>query len=286
MHLNHVKNTSFRVKSQAKEHADRYKKGESILSLAKQNHYPPYLFARSIVEEITHFRGRKGLTDVMRDPVGRLGDASIILEAYRDSEQVKSIIYHEEMRRDTFSNTPVQEAPITRLAKEVMDIISRDPMYGPKHDAERSRVGIEYEIILQQCLRSMEIPFETEEQLRERGSARTPDILLSIPVGVQVPNSEGGGSDWKVVCWIDSKALFGDEATHKDTIKGQAESYVHRFGPGLVLYWFGHAPVERLDDSQGDIVICGWKLPDKLLLPSGEIVREGQTARSLLHPSN
>jgi CDAN1-interacting nuclease 1 len=284
MHLNHVKNASYRVKSQAKEHADRYKQGESILSLARQNHYPPYLFARCIVEEITNFRGRKGLTDAMRDPVGRLGDASVILEAYRASEQVESI-YHEQIRRETFSNQPVPEAPLTRLATEVIDIMARDPMYGPKHDAERSRVGIEYEIILEQCLRATGIPFETEEQLRERGSARTPDILLSIPVGVQVSNSEGG-TDWKVVCWIDSKALFGDEGTHKDTIQGQAESYVHRFGPGLVLYWFGHAPVERLDDSQGDIVICGWKLPDELLLPSGEIVREGQTARSLLHPSN
>jgi len=280
LHLNHVKNTAYRVKSQSKRHAERYTQGESIMSLAQCNRYPPYLFARAIVEEITNFRGRKGLTDAMRDPMGKLGHNSAVLEAYQESEQVESIPGHTGV--DTlcnhYSNTM---SPVTRLAAEVLDVIKRDPMYGPTHDAERSRVGIEYEIILEQCLQAMGIPFETEEQLRQRGASRTPDILLYIPVGVKVANSNGG-SDWKVVCWIDSKALFGDEATHKDTIQSQAESYVHRFGPGLLLYWFGHAPMERLDDFQGDIVICGWKLPDELLLPSGEVVREGQIAPSLL----
>lgn len=37
----------------------------------------------------------------------------------------------------------------------------------------------------------------------------------------------------------------------------------------MVLYWFGHAP--QLDDAQGDITICGWNLPNKLLLPTGEM---------------
>jgi len=53
----------------------------------------------------------------------------------------------------------------------------------------------------------------------------------------------------------------------------QAESYVHRFGPGLVLYWFGHAPIDRLDDAQGDIVIGAWNVPDQFMLPTGEVLR-------------
>jgi hypothetical protein len=109
---------------------------------------------------------------------------------------------------------------------------------------------------------------------------------------------------WRVVCWIDSKvrfvldlsihlvcfphvlvnqlmqythhitiqALFGDAHTHKDSVLPQAESYIHRFGPGLVLYWFGHAPL--LDDANGDLVVCGWNLPDQLLLPTGEVARQ------------
>jgi len=80
-----------------------------------------------------------------------------------------------------------------------------------------------------------DVPFETEAELRVRGTARTPDILLSCPVGVRVRrrkesrsnyplgsmpspqkprivnNLEEDGDDddddyeWKIICWIDSK---------------------------------------------------------------------------------
>ena len=68
------------------------------------------------------------------------------------------------------------------------------------------------------------------------------------------------------------QALFGDVHTHQTSVLPQAEAYVHRFGPGVVLYWFGHAPLDRLGDAQGDISIFGWEVPDKFMLPTGEIV--------------
>jgi len=140
-----------------------------------------------------------------------------------------------------------------------------------------------------------------------RGTARTPDILLSCPVGIRVRRRNGGSSgnllyvnsddeeeessatksssqkrgstvdlddddeyEWKVVCWIDSKALFGDVETHANSVLPQVETYVHRFGPGLVLYWFGHAPSSRLGDGHGDVAIVGGDVPDVLLMPTGE----------------
>ena len=50
---------------------------------------------------------------------------------------------------------------------------------------------------------------------------------------------------------------------------------MHRFGPGLVLYWFGHAPLSRLCDGRGDVVIVGGSLPDVFLLPTGELYGQG-----------
>ena len=80
---------------------------------------------------------------------------------------------------------------------------------------------------------STDIPFETENDLRIKGTARTPDVLLSTPVGMKVPKRSstsrkllldgnedhfakgdvGEGDDeeeyeWKVVCCIDSKVRW------------------------------------------------------------------------------
>ena len=44
---------------------------------------------------------------------------------------------------------------------------------------------------------------------------------------------------------------------------------------GLVLYWFGHAPYNRLDQGHGDVHVTAWNVPDEFMLPTGEIVRVG-----------
>ena len=67
------------------------------------------------------------------------------------------------------------------------------------------------------------------------------------------------------------QALYGDVGTHKTTVLPQAVSYVHRFGPGMILYWFGHAPLSRLGDANGDLVIQGWEMPHQFMWPTGEI---------------
>jgi len=52
---------------------------------------------------------------------------------------------------------------------------------------------------------STDISFENEEQLRDRGTARTPDVLLSVPLGIEVLKKDSSGTEWKIICWIDSK---------------------------------------------------------------------------------
>ena len=169
--------------------------------------------------------------------------------------------------RTTNASPTATTRTTTRLARLVHHAICNDPMYGPRHDRERHFVGIEYEVLLESKLKDMGIPFETETHLRQRGVSKTPDILLTCPIGVQIPSTK----EWKVICWIDSKALFGDIDTHTTSVLPQVESYVHRFGPGMVLYWFGHAPLNKLGTAKGDVVIWGWDLPETFMWPTGEI---------------
>jgi Protein of unknown function TPD sequence-motif len=59
------------------------------------------------------------------------------------------------------------------------------------------------------------IHYEAETAMRERGLAKTPDILLPVPVAVK--DSTG---DWHIVKWIDSKAMFGYPDSFKEQVKG------------------------------------------------------------------
>lgn len=54
-----------------------------------------------------------------------------------------------------FRIDPLTLKPTTRLAQEVMEAIDADPMYGPRHDRERSELGVEYEKRLEQTLSNM-----------------------------------------------------------------------------------------------------------------------------------
>ena len=34
--------------------------------------------------------------------------------------------------------------------------------------------------------------------------------------------------------------------------------------------------LERLSDGHGDVAVCGWSLPDSMLLPTGELARSSR----------
>lgn len=63
-----------------------------------------------------------------------------------------------------------------------------------------------------------DIPFETETELKKRGTSKTPDILFLCPVSIKIPknrdnrkipaivsNENDVDYEWKMICWIDSK---------------------------------------------------------------------------------
>ena len=120
------------------------------------------------------------------------------------------------------------QLPDKRLQREVREAVAADVCYGPGVDTVRRLIGVEYEMRLEQHLRDLGVPYKSEAELRQQGDAKTPDALLPVPLLV--------GN--RRVHWIDSKATFGDVASHAEYMT-QYTSYLNRYDSGLVIYWFG-----------------------------------------------
>ncbi|XP_030645244.1 CDAN1-interacting nuclease 1 [Chanos chanos] len=119
--------------------------------------------------------------------------------------------------------------PDLLLAKHVEQCTINDCCYGPLVDCIKHAIGQEHEEILRDKLRERNLSFLDENQLRAKGYDKTPDIILEVPIAV-----EG-----HIVHWIESKASFGDDQSHRTYLNEQFWSYWNRFGPGLVIYWYG-----------------------------------------------
>lgn len=178
------------------------------------------------------------------------------------------------------------EDPLIRAA--VQRAAEADAYFSPAADIVRLNVGLEFEFVLQHRLEALGVAFQSEDEMRDEGRSKTPDIRLIVPVAVSGPlllnaggsedassvksggSGAGGGSDGSgttnatprvgrpsrrqhVINWIDSKAMFGDPHTHVKENLAQLQGYVHRYGPGMVIYWFDF--VESLN-TDPDILLC------------------------------
>ncbi|XP_066257144.1 CDAN1-interacting nuclease 1 [Euwallacea similis] len=119
--------------------------------------------------------------------------------------------------------------PDVDLAYEVFLCTIFDNIYSPLADAMKMSLGQQYEIRLHKEAVELNLSFRDEEYLRKFGYDKTPDLKLEVPIAI----------DGFVINWIESKALFANEEVHRDYMNSQYLSYWNRFGPGLVIYWFG-----------------------------------------------
>eukprot|EP00128_Syssomonas_multiformis_P017843 Colp12_sorted_trinity150504_noHs@24074 len=113
-------------------------------------------------------------------------------------------------------------------------------------------MGLEHEYILHEKLRNLGVPFKGEDDLRDEGYPKTPDVYLEVPLSV----------DGRIVHWIESKASFGDPDSHQRYLREQYRSYVNRLGAGLVIYWFGF--IDELDCSRDEGVLLADDFPDNV----------------------
>ncbi|CAH0482161.1 unnamed protein product [Peronospora belbahrii] len=93
-----------------------------------------------------------------------------------------------------------------------------------------------------------ELVFESEDMLREKGLFKTPDVRLLLSIGVKDSNT----GQLHVITWTDSKAICV-----------AAARIVNRYGPGMVIYWFGY--VAQLSFNGGIFITDSF--PSHILLP-------------------
>ncbi|XP_028677495.1 CDAN1-interacting nuclease 1 isoform X2 [Erpetoichthys calabaricus] len=101
------------------------------------------------------------------------------------------------------------------LSDQVYQCTVNDCCYGPLVDCIKHAIGQEHEILLRDMLKERNLSFLDENQLRVKGYDKTPDIILEVPIVV-----EG-----HVIHWIESKASFGDDYSHRSYLQDQFWSY-------------------------------------------------------------
>ncbi|KAH8246203.1 hypothetical protein KR038_004813, partial [Drosophila bunnanda] len=143
------------------------------------------------------------------------------------------------------------------LAANVQQCMISDNQEGPITDLRRRIMGEEYELKLKQLAKEAGIHFYDEHDLRRMGYDKTPDIKMILPFLYK----------GQVINWIESKANFGDTKGHKFNIQQQLHSYCNRFGPGLIIYWFGyHEETPHLPDNNiGITVLADFPATDDLV---------------------
>ncbi|CAK9099978.1 CDAN1-interacting nuclease 1 [Durusdinium trenchii] len=241
-----VMRTSLMHRKRAAQYLADVRGGERVLAVAERVRFSPYLLARMVVEHAeneTRSRGAAGEKNV-----GRVLSRKELGAMMKDPSRISDVA----------------------LREQVQECIDADPGNSPFFDRLRDTIGDEFEYLLEEKLRAHGILFQSETALRDMGMAKTPDVKLEVPIGILPDTPEAQG---RAVFWIDSKAMFGDQNTHRDNL-AQLQGYVNRFGPGMVIYWFGF--VDDLHDDPDIFVVSDFPPQQKQIVLSSSGTHPGR----------
>lgn len=152
-----------------------------------------------------------------------------------------------------------EEIPDARLRREVLEVLENDWIYSPRGGELQRARGIRGEERLGAWLSKYGLTHRTEKELRGK-YAKTPDALLDKPITLQGQR----------ICWIESKANFGDDVELRRNLRKQLEPYTQMFGEGAVVYWYGHT--KGAQSPPGILLYDGEGLEAEVPLPwTGEL---------------
>jgi len=254
-HSNKAESFYHRFKRMAKD--PKIDKHEVIIfNIAREIDFPPSMLVKMIVEKHLLYRKRaeiaeqytarqnNGAADAADDEDTHLSLEAAIAAVSVSKQELNKTLRHPEVFADDFP----------RLAFEIELCNVVDDDYGPLSDIIKQSIGHEKEVFLKRRAKELNLVFKDEEQMRAEGFDKTPDLRLEIPIAI----------DGVVIHWIESKASFGDESTHAVYLKDQFWSYQNRFGPGIVIYWFGF--VEELDVNRSKGILLYDHLPEDFVV--------------------
>ncbi len=115
------------------------------------------------------------------------------------------------------------------VANEIREAVKNDIVYSPEANDRQKERGLWGENLLHEWLDGQGIGYRTENDLRGEEATKTPDCLLDEPVLYK----------GNKICWVESKASFGDNIEFRFNSRKQLVPYTQLFGPGLVVYWVG-----------------------------------------------
>ena len=119
-----------------------------------------------------------------------------------------------------------------RIRDELKRAQEHDLVYSQHGNELQATRGREGEARIHKWLTAQDITFRTEKDLK--GSGKTVDFLLDKPIEIEHDGER------KTICWIESKGSFGDLKKIMRAYTAQLKPYTEKWGPGIVVYWFGY----------------------------------------------
>ena len=227
--------THFRLRCQ--ERSNRGAGGLELVikEMGEEVGLPPCLMARFILKSFVHLYPADDSTSTSTSTPVDMNTSLEITEDGTATEAVDSVAAGKQAKASTARITkllrdPDQLLPIDPLLhSNLLHCLQSDFLTSPLTDQFRHQIGVEKEVYMHARLTEMGVLFHSEAAMRAAGYPKTPDALLAYPVEI----------DGHIVNWIESKALFSDFPTHQTYLRDQYWPYYNRFGPGLVIYWYG-----------------------------------------------
>jgi len=222
------------------------------------------IFNQKIVEDVkkSHFRFKRKEENIVKEWDSGKTFLELSKKYNYPSTLISTLILHnlgygKREIRNYYKNPKTVENQ--RIKIELKESLDTDYFFSPRAHKLQEEKGKTGEKLISFWLRKKNCEFICENDMRAEGrEGKTPDFLLKNPIRILD----------REICWIESKASFGELKEHKNYEKKQFSEYSKHYGDGLVVYWFGFETdilKEKKDGYQiSDFELFQNDLPDRV----------------------